>query len=102
MVHTDFALRRPVTTLMTFAAVTVIGLVSSRLLPLEQYPNVSFPFMGVGVPYPGSTPEETEDLITRPLEEALATLPGIKEMRSTSTDQDSRFEIRFEWGTDLD
>jgi HAE1 family hydrophobic/amphiphilic exporter-1 len=102
MVHTDFALRRPVTTLMVFAAVTVIGLVSSRLLPLEQYPNVSFPFMGVGVPYPGSTPEETEDLITRPLEEALATLPGIKEMRSTSTDQDSRFEIRFEWGTDLD
>ncbi len=102
MVHTDFALRRPVTTLMVFAAVTVIGLVSSRLLPLEQYPNVSFPFMGVGVPYPGSTPEETEELVTRPLEEALATLPGIKEIRSTSSDQDSRFNILFEWGTDLD
>ena len=53
MVHTDFALRRPVTTLMAFAAVAVIGLVSSRLLPLEQYPDVSFPFMGAGVPYPG-------------------------------------------------
>ena len=52
MVHTDFALRRPVTTLMAFAAVAVIGLVSSRLLPLEQYPDVSFPFMGAGVPYP--------------------------------------------------
>ncbi|HEX5161435.1 MAG TPA: efflux RND transporter permease subunit [Steroidobacteraceae bacterium] len=101
MVHTDFALRRPVTTLMAFAAVAVIGLMSLRLLPLEQYPDVSFPFMGVGVPYPGSTPEETEELITRPIEEALATLPGIEEIRSTSSDQDSRFEIRFAWGTDI-
>jgi HAE1 family hydrophobic/amphiphilic exporter-1 len=102
MVHTDFALRRPVTTLMVFAAVAVIGLVSSRLLPLEQYPDVSFPFMGAGVPYPGSTPEETEELITRPIEDALATLPGIEEIRSTSSDQDARFEIRFAWGTDID
>ena len=101
MVHTDFALRRPVTTLMAFAAVAVIGLMSLRLLPLEQYPDVSFPFMGVGVPYPGSTPEETEELITRPIEEALATLPGIEEIHSTSSDQDSRFEIRFAWGTDI-
>jgi len=101
MVHTDFALRRPVTTLMAFAAVAVIGIVSSRLIPLEQYPDVSFPFMGAGVPYPGSTPEETEELITRPIEEALATLPGIEEIESTSTDQDARFEIRFAWGTDI-
>ncbi len=101
MVHTDFALRRPVTTLMTFAAVAVIGLVSARLLPLEQYPDVSFPFMGAGVPYPGSTPEETEELITRPIEDALATLPGIEEIRSTSSEQDARFEIRFAWGTDI-
>jgi HAE1 family hydrophobic/amphiphilic exporter-1 len=101
MVHTDFALRRPVTTLMTFAAVAVIGLVASRLIPLEQYPDISFPFMGVGVPYPGSTPEETEELITRPVEEALATLPGIEEIRSRSSDSDSQFEIRFAWGTDL-
>jgi HAE1 family hydrophobic/amphiphilic exporter-1 len=101
VVHTDFALRRPVTTLMTFAAIAVIGLVSSRLLPLEQYPDISFPFMGAGVPFPGSTPEETEELITRPIEDALATLPGIEEIRSTSTDQDARFEIRFAWGTDI-
>jgi hydrophobic/amphiphilic exporter-1 (mainly G- bacteria), HAE1 family len=101
MVHTDFALRRPITTLMVFAAVAVIGIVSSRLLPLEQYPDVSFPFMGAGVPYPGSTPEETEELITRPIEDALATLPGIEEIRSTSSEEDAQFEIRFAWGTDL-
>ncbi len=101
MIHTDFALRRPVTTLMTFAAVAVIGLVAARLLPLEQYPNISFPFMFVGVPYPGSTPEETEELITRPIEDALATLSGIEEISSFSGDAEARFEIRFAWGTDL-
>ena len=101
MVHTDFSLRRPITTLMVFAAVTVIGLVSMKLLPLEQYPNISFPFMGVGVPYPGSTPEETEELITRPIEDALATLPGIEEIRSRSSDTDAQFDIRFSWGTDI-
>jgi HAE1 family hydrophobic/amphiphilic exporter-1 len=101
MVHTDFALRRPVTTLMVFAALTVIGLMSARLLPLEQYPNISFPFMGMGVPYPGSTPEETEELITKPIEDALATLPGIEEINSRSSDTDAQFEIRFSWGTDI-
>jgi hydrophobic/amphiphilic exporter-1 (mainly G- bacteria), HAE1 family len=102
MVHTDFALRRPVTTLMVFAAIAVIGLIGARLLPLEQFPNISFPFMGLGIPYPGSTPEETEELITRPVEEALATLPGIEEMKTRSTDQDAQFELRFAWGTDID
>ena len=101
MKHTEFSLRRPITTLMVFAAAAMIGIVSSRLIPLEQYPDVSFPFMGAGVPYPGSTPEEIEELITRPIEDALATLPGIEEIESTSSDQDARFEIRFAWGTDL-
>jgi hydrophobic/amphiphilic exporter-1 (mainly G- bacteria), HAE1 family len=102
MIHTDFALRRPVTTLMTFAAVAVIGLVGARLLPLEQFPDVTFPFMGVNIPYPGSTPEEIEELITRPVEDALATLPGIKEIRSSSNEDSANLQIGFDWGTDVD
>jgi HAE1 family hydrophobic/amphiphilic exporter-1 len=102
MIHTDFALRRPVTTLMTFAAVAVIGLVSARLLPLEQFPDITFPFMGVQVAYPGSTPEEVEEVITRPIEDALATLPGVHEIRSTSRENEATFEIQFDWGTDVD
>jgi HAE1 family hydrophobic/amphiphilic exporter-1 len=100
--HTDIALRRPVTTLMTFAAIAVIGLVASRLLPLEQFPDVTFPFMGVVIPYPGSTPEEIEERITRPVEDALATLPGIEQIRSTSNENEASFEIGFDWGTDVD
>jgi HAE1 family hydrophobic/amphiphilic exporter-1 len=101
VIHTNFALRRPVTTLMTFAAVAVIGLVAARLLPLEQFPDITFPFMGVNIPYQGSTPEEVEELITRPVEDALATLPGIKEIRSSSG-RLAQLQIGFDWGTDTD
>ncbi|HPF27543.1 MAG TPA: efflux RND transporter permease subunit [Steroidobacteraceae bacterium] len=100
--HTRFALRRPVSIAMLFAAVAVIGLMATRLLPLEQFPDVKFPFMGLEIPYPGSTPEEVEDLVTKPIQEALATLPGIHEIRSTSASDRAQVQILFDWGMDLD
>lgn len=102
MLHTDLALRRPVTTLMTFAAVSLIGLISAWLLPLEKFPDIQFPGMTINIPYQGSTPEEVEQQITRPVEEALATLSGIKELRSTSTENGASFEVGFGWGGDSD
>lgn len=102
MKHTDLALRRPVTTLMVFLALTLIGLIATRLLPLEQFPDIAFPGMQVTIPYAGSTPEEIEELITRPVEEALSTLSGIKELRSTSRDNEAELQIQFDWGTDID
>ena len=58
MLHTNLALRRPITTLMLFAALSAIGLISAFLLPLEQFPDIQFPGMGINIPYQGSTPEE--------------------------------------------
>jgi HAE1 family hydrophobic/amphiphilic exporter-1 len=100
MLHTRFALRRPVTTLMTFVAVSLIGLISTWMLPLELFPDIRFPGLQVNIPYDGSTPEEVEQLITRPAEEAIATLSGIKEMRSTSSENGSELVVLFEWGRD--
>ncbi len=102
MIHTSLSLERPVSVMMLFAAVTVIGLLGSRLLPLEQFPDVTFPFMGVQVPYPGSTPEEVEDVIVNPIEDALATLPGIREIRATANSDGAQFAILFDWGTDIE
>ena len=68
MRHTEIALRRPVTTVMIFVALSLIGLVSVRLLPLEQFPDIEFPGIFIQVPYPNSTPEEIERTITRPIE----------------------------------
>ncbi len=102
MIHTDTALRRPVTTVMVFLAVTLIGIIAARLLPLEQFPDIKFPGMQVTIPYAGSTPQEIEEQITRPVEEALSTLSGIQEIRSTSSENQAQIEIAFDWGTDFD
>lgn len=77
MKHTEFAMRRPVTTVVVFVALSLVGLLASRLLPLEKFPDIEFPGIFIQVPYDGSTPEEVERSITRPLEEALATLSGV-------------------------
>jgi HAE1 family hydrophobic/amphiphilic exporter-1 len=102
VIHTDVALRRPITTVMVFLALTLIGLIATKLLPLEQFPDITFPGMQVTIPYAGSTPEEIEELITRPVEEALSTLSGIKELSSTSRENEAEFQIQFDWGTDIE
>jgi len=99
--HTEVALKRPVTTVMTFVALALIGLVSVRLLPLEKFPDIQWPGMFVQVPYPGSTPEEVERQITRPIEEALATLSGVARMRSTSRQDQSEIFLEFGWDEDV-
>ncbi len=97
MLHTRFALRRPVTTLMTFVAVSLVGLMSASLLPLELFPDIRFPGILVNIPYEGSTPEEVEELITRPAEEAVATLSGVREIRSTSSENGLEMVVLFDW-----
>ena len=100
MIHTDFALRRPVTTLMTFVAVSLVGIISAWLLPLELFPDIRFPGLQVRIPYSGSTPEEVEDLITRSAEEAIATLSGVREIRSTSSETGTELIVLFDWDRD--
>jgi HAE1 family hydrophobic/amphiphilic exporter-1 len=102
MLHTSTALKRPVTTAMTFIALIVVGMICVHLLRLEEFPDVTFPGMQVIIPYPGSTPEEVEQLITRPVEEALSTLAGIEELRSRSEAEQATFQIQFDWGRDID
>jgi len=97
----EFALRRPVTIVMVFLSLVAIGLVSARLLPLEYFPAVDVPFIGIQIPYQGSTPEEVEREITRPVEEVLATLSGVKRLDSRSSDSGANIEVIFDWGQDV-
>ncbi|MEE8340409.1 MAG: efflux RND transporter permease subunit, partial [Xanthomonadales bacterium] len=101
MLPARFALNRPVTIVMVFVSMVAIGLVASRLLPLEYFPAVDIPFILLDIPYQGSTPEEVEREITRPIEEVIATLSGIKRLESTSSANGSRLEVIFDWGTDV-
>lgn len=102
MNFTETSLKRPVTTLMVFACFVVIGLISSQLLPLEFFPDLDAPFIGLDIPYPGSTPEEIERQITRPAEEVLATISGIKRMSSNTWENGTWIQLEFEWGVDTD
>ncbi len=97
MKHTAIALQRPVTTVVVFVALAMVGLIASRLLPLEKFPDIEFPGIFIQIPYEGSTPEEIERLITRPVEEALATLSGVEQMFSSSSEGQSQVFLRFNW-----
>ncbi|MFZ5842791.1 MAG: efflux RND transporter permease subunit [Pseudomonadota bacterium] len=94
---TELSLKRPITTLMFFFCFLVVGGVSTRLIPLEYFPEVQFPGIFIQIPYPSSTPEEVERLVTRPVEEALSTLSGIKRFRSTTTSDGVQIGVFFGW-----
>ena len=99
---TELSIRRPVTTIMIFVSLVVIGLIAGFRLPLESQPEVSPPFFFVQLPYPGSTPEEVERNLVRPVEEALATMPGIKSMNANATADGGGVFVQFsDWSRDV-
>ena len=103
MTVAEFSLKRPVTTTMFFVSLCVIGLIAAMRLPLEQFPAISFPFIAVQLPYGGSTPEEVERTVVRPVEEALATLTGIKKMESSARADAAGVQIEFsDWDRDVE
>jgi len=98
----EFSLKRPVTVTMFFVSLLVIGLIAASRLPLEQFPEVSPPFIMVQLPYTGSTPEEVERTVLRPVEEALSTLSGIKSMRASARADGANVFIEFsDWDRDV-
>jgi HAE1 family hydrophobic/amphiphilic exporter-1 len=97
------SLRRPVTAVMFYVSMMVIGLIAAFRLPLEQFPEVNVPFIYVDMPYPGSTPTEVERSIARPAEEALATLPGIGMINSVSRGDGAGIFMQFsDWDRDIE
>ncbi len=99
----EISLRRPVTTIMLFVSMVAIGLIAAVRLPLEALPDVSAPFVGVQLPYAGSTPEEVERNILRPAEEALATMSGIKGIQGrASADGAMVFMMFSDWSRNVE
>jgi HAE1 family hydrophobic/amphiphilic exporter-1 len=98
----EFSLKRPVTIVVVMLIFITIGIISLIKLPLEMFPDVSFPGLMVHVPYPSSSPEEVERTITRPLEEILSTINNLKNISSTSSSSDSRIHLEFDSGTNMD
>ncbi|HET7843534.1 MAG TPA: efflux RND transporter permease subunit, partial [Xanthomonadales bacterium] len=101
MTFAEISIRRPVTAIMFFVSMMVIGAIAAVRLPLEFFPAVDVPFVLVNIPYPGSTPAEIERTITRPVEEAISTLSGIKRMNSSSRPDAAQIFLQFDWGADV-
>lgn len=98
----EFSVKRPVTTVMIIVSIVALGLISYSRIPLMSMPDMSFPSLNVSIPYPSSSPDEVERLITRPLEDALGTVSHLKTLSSTSSNDDSRIRVEFDSGTDMD
>ena len=97
------ALSRPITMLMIFASVLVLGLIAVLNIPLELIPTgASAPFLSVEVPYSNATAQDVEDQITRKLEDELATTPRLDEISATSSSSRSRVNMIFEQDADMD
>ena len=97
----DFSIRRPVFTVMLILAITAVGLVSLSRLPIDLMPDISFPTLSIMTSYENTGPEEIEQIVTRPIEEAMSAVPGVEEVFSVSSEGSSNVRVMFTWGTDL-
>ena len=98
---TSFATARPVGILMVFLAAVVFGYFSYGRLPLTLMPELSYPTLTVRTEYPGSAPEEVENDISRPIEEALGVIAGLSKISSISRAGVSDVVLEFQWDTDM-
>jgi HAE1 family hydrophobic/amphiphilic exporter-1 len=93
----EFAVRRPVTIAMATVAVAVFGFLAARTLPIELLPDLSYPTLTIQTVYSDAAPEAVEFFITRPVEEAVGVIPGVRDMRSVSRASLSEVVLEFEW-----
>jgi len=98
---TSFSVKRPVTVVATTLAVVLLGSVSLGRLPVSLLPDVTLPELTVRTTYPGAAAEEVSRAVAEPLEEAVAAMPGLVELRSTSRNGEVTTRLRFAWGTDM-
>lgn len=96
------ATRRPIAVLMVVCIVLVLGGFSFVNLPVDLLPEMQFPIIAVYTAYEGAAPEEVETMVTRPLEQILATVPAVEKLRSTSGQGSSTVVMEFSWGTNMD
>jgi hydrophobe/amphiphile efflux-1 (HAE1) family protein len=99
---TKISIRQPVFATMVMVALMVLGIFSYKGLGVESMPNVSFPFAAIEVVYPGASPEAVENDITRPIEDIVNTVSGVKTIRANSWEGKAGVYVEFELSTNMD
>ena len=98
----SFSIHRPVTVTMFMVAAVVFGTVAFDRLPINLLPDISYPTLTIRTEYPGAAPGEVENLISKPIEEAVGVVSGVVRTSSISRPELSDVIIEFEWGTNMD
>ncbi|MDH4158468.1 MAG: efflux RND transporter permease subunit, partial [candidate division Zixibacteria bacterium] len=99
---TRIAVNRPVATTMVFLIIIVMGIMGFRFLPVDLLPPIEYPMLTISTGYANVGPEEIETIITDKVENAIASVPNIEEVRSVSQEGRSRVTLEFTQGTDID
>lgn len=97
-----FSVNRPVLIVMVTMIIIILGGISLFRLPVDLMPEIEYPTLSVSTSYENASPAEIEELITRPIEQAMSAVPGVEEVYSSSEESDSYVRLSFAWGTDLD
>jgi len=87
---------------MGILAIVVMGTMGLVLLNIDLFPDIDFPVIAVITAYPGASPEEVEEFVTKPIEEAAAIVSNLENVSSVSSESFSAVIIEFDWGTDMD
>jgi len=98
----EFAVNRRVSTAMIAMILVVFGFISFSRLGLDLFPDLEYPTVSVVTTYRGASPEDIENLITKPLEGVVGSVNGVKKVTSTTSEGTSAIQVEFEWGTNLD
>lgn len=96
------SVKKPMTIFVAVIVVIVLGIVSVFKMTPDLLPNMDFPYAIILTTYPGQTPETVESMVTKPLEQSLSTIDGVKTITSTSSDSYSILTLEFEDGTNMD
>jgi HAE1 family hydrophobic/amphiphilic exporter-1 len=99
---TETAVKRPIATTMFFLIVIALGTLSFHFLPVDLLPPIEYPQLTVSTDYPNVGPEEIEKIITEPIENSIASVPGVERVRSRSREGRSSVTLEFAQGTNVD
>lgn len=98
----ESAVRKPISTVLIFLMVMILGIFSLSNLAIDMYPEMDMPTISVITTYEGANAADIETNVTRVLEDNLNTVDNLKDITSKSSDNFSLISLEFEWGTDLD
>ena len=97
-----FSVKKPYTVIVSVVLVIILGFVSFDKMTVDLLPDMNLPYAAVMTPYPGASPEEVETVVTRPVEQAMATISNIKTVNSSSGENVSTVMLQFEQMTNMD